>query len=334
MELEYRDMDRRIWEEELAAWVPEKVFDVHTHLMRPQDCLLEENDPVAPRSKGVDEWGVIDLATVQRWDSALLPGRRTEYLLIPFPWAKTDWEGQAAFMAGEVRTDSLTVAEMALAPSMTPEWLAAKIDQYGFAGLKPYRTMTDDPVNCRITDMVPEPLLEVADDKGLIITMHLAKERALADPENTEDLQRLSPKYPNIRWILAHCARCFAPWAIEQSIDYIRDLPNMWLDTSAVCASEVFDTLLDRFPADRIMYASDGLAGWDRAKYVWWGYAWYQLVEGTLTTEHVDGRATFVLYENLRALGHALRLHNWDEQQIQALFWDNAMKLIHGTRAG
>ncbi len=85
---------------------------------------------------------------------------------------------------------------------------------------------------------------------------------------------------------------------------------------------------------DFVLGVAAARAGWDRAKYVWWGYAWYQLVEGTLTTEHVDWRATLVLYENLRALGHALRLHNWDEQQIQALFWDSAMNLIHGTQAG
>jgi len=330
MELEYRDIDRRIWEEELASWVPEKVFDAHSHIMRAENCLLEEDDPIAPRPKYVDEWEVIDLARVRRWDSALLPGRQPEHLLIACPWAKADWEGQMKFLASEVPDDTLTRAEMLLAPTMKPEWVAAQVEQYGFVGLKPYRTLTDDPVNCRITDMAPEQLLEVADDKGLIITMHLAKERALADPENIDDLQRLSPKYPNIRWVLAHCARCFAPWAIRESIDHIRDLPNVWMDTAAVCASEVFDIVLDKFPANRIMHGSDTFAGWERGKYVWWGYTWEHMFEGTLTTAHADSRATFVLYEQLRALGHALHLHNWDKHQIQALFWDNAVKLIHG----
>jgi len=330
MEIERRTADERIWQEELAPWIPEKVFDAHTHLSRPQDCLLAADDPVDPRPEYVDKCGVIDLAEVRRWDGMLLPGRKMEYLLLPSPWQKTDWEEQTAFMAGEVAGETLSVASMSLAPSMKPEWLAGKIDQYGLSGLKPYRTMTDDPVNCRITDMAPEPLLEVANDKGLIITLHMAKERALADPENTEDLQRLSAEYPGIRWVLAHCARCFAPWAIEKSIDLIRDLPNIWIDISAVCASEVFDILLDRFPGDRIMYASDGHAGWARGKYIWWGYTWEFMREGTIRTTHADSAATFVLYEQLRALGHALRLQRWTRQQIDALFWDNAVKLVHG----
>lgn len=333
MEIEYRPLDQQIWEKELAPWVPTRVFDTHTHIFRSQDCLLAPDDPVAPRPKDVDEWGVIDLAEVRRWDSVLLPGRKTEYLLVASPWAKTDWEGQTAFMAGEVTKETLTVAEMPLSPSMPPEWVGSKIDQYGLVGLKPYRTMTADPVNCRITDMVPEPLLKVANEKRLIITLHMGKERALADPENIEDLQRLSADYPRIRWILAHCARCFAPWAIENSIDHIRELPNIWIDISAVCASEVFDILLEKFPGERIMYASDGSAGWRRGKYIWWGYTWEYMREGVITTSHADPAATFVLYEQLRALGHALRLHRWTRQQIEALFWENAMRLIHGGNA-
>jgi glutamate-1-semialdehyde 2,1-aminomutase len=333
MEIERRPADERIWEEELAAWIPKRVFDVHTHLWRPQDCLLTPDDTVWPRPKHIDEYGVVGLADVRRVDSVLLPGREMEYLLIPSPWRKTDWEAQTAFMADEAQGETLTLAEMSLSPTMNPEWIRAKIDQYGLVGLKPYRTMTDDPVNCRITDMVPEAVLELADEKGLIITMHMAKERALADPENIEDLQRLSPRYPNIRWILAHCARCFAPWAIEKSLDQIRDLPNLWIDISAVCASEVFDILLDRFPAERIMYASDGMAGWMRGKYIWWGYTWEWMPEGSLKTSHADWHATYSLYEQLRALGHALQLHRWTPQQIEALFWDNAMRLLHGDGA-
>jgi glutamate-1-semialdehyde 2,1-aminomutase len=330
MEIERRPSDERIWEEELASWIPQRIFDAHTHIWRPQDCLLTPDDPSSPRPKHTDKYGVVGLAEVRYMDSVLLPGREVEYLLLPSPWLKTDWEAQTAFMADQAQGESLSVAEMSLSPAMDPGWIRSKIDQYGLIGLKPYRTMTSDPVNCRITDMVPEPVLELADEKGLIITMHMAKERALADPENIKDLQRLSPKYPNIRWILAHCARCFAPWAIEKSIDQISDLPNLWIDISAVCASEVFDTLLDRFPAERIMYASDGMAGWLRGKYIWWGYTWEWMREGAIKTAHADWRATYVLYEQLRALGHALRLHRWAPEQIEALFWDNAVRLIHG----
>ncbi len=330
MDITLRDIDKRIWEEEIEPWLPSRLFDMHTHIFRPQDCLLKADDTDFPRPAYTDEMGTVDLKYVRDVDKILLPGRETEYLLVAAPWRRTDWDGQAQFMSDEAKGEKLTRAEMPLHPAMKPEWVADCADRLGLVGLKPYRTMTADPVNCRITDMVPEPILEVANEKGLAITMHMAKEKALADPQNTEDLRRLSPKYPNVKWILAHCARCFAPWAMEKSIDKVADLPNMWIDISAVCSSAVFDILLRRFPAERIMYASDGFAGWYRGKYIYWGYTWDWMQEGAMSTSHASSAATFVLYEQLRALGHSLRYAGWDKKQIEALCWDNGVRLLHG----
>jgi hypothetical protein len=330
MEIVRRAIDQRIWEEELEWWVPARLFDAHNHPVRPQDCLLKPEDTDWPRSPDIDKMGIVDLDQLRKVDSIILPGRKMEYLLVAAPWPRTDWDGQAEFMAREVAGEALTVAEMPLHPALKPEWVADKADRLGLVGLKPYRTMTADPVNCRITDMVPEPILEVANEKGLVITLHMAKQKALADPENIKDLRWLSPKYPRVRWILAHCARCFAPWAIEKSIDSIRDLPNIWIDISAVCSSAVFNILLRHFPAERIMYGSDGFAGWMRGKYIWWGYSWECMREGTISTAHASPEATFVLYEELRALGHALRYAEWSPRQTEALFWDNAVRLLHG----
>ena len=99
MQIERRPADERIWEQELASWIPARIFDAHTHIFRAQDCLLTPDDPDMPRPAYVDEIGTIDLAEVRRVDRILLPGRRTEYLLVACPWLKFDWEGQTAFMA-------------------------------------------------------------------------------------------------------------------------------------------------------------------------------------------------------------------------------------------
>ena len=52
--------------------------------------------------------------------------------------------------------------------------------------------------------------------------MHLSKRDAIADPANVEDLLRFSDRYPNAKWILAHCARSYSSWAIEASAAKIR----------------------------------------------------------------------------------------------------------------
>ena len=37
--IDYRDADRQIWEEELADFVPNRVFDAHCHLFQ-TSCML------------------------------------------------------------------------------------------------------------------------------------------------------------------------------------------------------------------------------------------------------------------------------------------------------
>lgn len=47
-----------------------------------------------------------------------------------------------------------------------------------------------------------------------------------------------------------------------------------------------------------------------------------------------DEQTTFCLYGQLQALGYALRNQEWDNQKIEDLFYNNAMKLIHNVLGG
>jgi hypothetical protein len=62
-----------------------------------------------------------------------------------------------------------------------------------------------------------EEHIKIADEKDLIIMMHLSKKYGVADEENINDLIFLSEKYPNVKWILAHCAKSYSAWGIEKS---------------------------------------------------------------------------------------------------------------------
>ena len=120
-------------------------------------------------------------------------------------------------------------------PEMQAEELDAFVRQYHFTGLKPYRLFAADPAQCRIRDYLPEALIEVADAHGLAITLHLSRFDGIADPANQQDLAELTRRYPRVRWILAHCARGFHPYTLEKSVFFLRTLPNLWYDLSAVC---------------------------------------------------------------------------------------------------
>lgn len=328
------DLDRRIWGEELEWLVPSRVFDVHAHVYRWEFNTDPDKDrgPLAEtmgRSWPVSDWELLDAC-----DAALLPGRAVDRLCFGFPFAPScDFRASNRFAAAQVAGRRPSRALLLVEPSMTAEALERQIDELGMAGLKPYRfySRTGDAVDCRITDFLPEPQIAVADRRGLIVMLHLSRRQGIADPQNLDDLDRLTERYAHVKWILAHCARSYAAWAIEQAGSRLRRWPNVWYDTSSVCESDAIEALVQSVGPDRVMYGSDDLpVGVLRGKYIAFGRAWAFLSEKnhSLNLAHCDPRMTFTRYEQLRAMGRAVRRLGLSRAQVEALFFETARRLV------
>jgi glutamate-1-semialdehyde 2,1-aminomutase len=336
--LEYNDLDRRIWEEELDSLVPQDIFDVHTHIYRWAHNLdpAKQSGPLyelAGRPFPEATWALLDAC-----DRQLLPDRQVHRLAFPFPFFPAcDFQGANRSVAEQSQSDPRSAALMLVHPSMTAEHLDEQVRSLGFVGFKPYRfySRTGDAVSCRIADFLPEHQIEVADRHGLLIMLHLAKRDGIADPENIEDLTHLTAKYPRAKWILAHCARSYSTWAIEQAAAGLRGLANVWYETSSVCESDAIEALLAGVGVDRVMYGSDDVpVGVARGKYITFGRAWAFLSENnhSLNLSHCDPRMTFVRYEQLRAMRRAALRLNLSRGQIEDLFCNTAARLIDSVR--
>lgn len=331
--LEVSDLDRRIWEEELHEFVPDRIYDVHTHIWRWAFNTDPEksNGPFRTFIKPEFENSGFDL--LDEADELLMPGRRVERLAFPFPFPDCDFDASNQFIADELAEHAHSDMLMLVHPGMTEEHLEKTIGESGFLGLKPYRfySSTGDAVNCRITDFLPEHQIAVADRRGLIIMMHLSRPNGISDEDNLADLQRLTEKYPGAKWILAHCARSYSNWPIERAGDRLRDMPNTWFDTSSVCESDAITALLRCVGIERVMYGSDDIpVGIARGKYISFGYAWAYLSETnhSVNLSHCDGRMTFTRYEQLRAMKRAADAVGLSQSDVEALFHGNAMRLI------
>lgn len=331
-EIKMLDIDRRIWEEELEAFVPKRLFDAHSHIFKAEHCLHSNDLPQHPSWLGKMKFKM-DLFLLKEYYNVFLPNREIHYLLMGVPFTHCAFDPMNIFVADEVSKDPLSVSSMVVHPRMQPEEVAMMIEKYGFVGLKPYRfySITGNTVECTITDMLPEPLIEIADEKHLLITLHLGKRAGIADPENIRDIIRLTKRYPNTQWVLAHCARSFNPCFLEKAIEQIRDIPNVWYDISAVCESSVFEILLRKGPLRRILYGSDNMpAGADRGKYITFGYAWTLLHENnhSFDLSHCNSQMTIVLYEQLRALRRAIHSVGFNKVQVEDIFYCNAIQLL------
>lgn len=339
-QIELTDVDRRIWQEELDEFVPSRIFDVHSHVYRWDfDSDSEKNSGPLFELIG-KRYPVSDWQRLDRSDEVLMPGRKVSRLSFGFPFPNgCDFDAANRFTAQQVANDPESAGLMLVHPQMTEEDVERQILGLKLVGFKPYRfyATTGDPVECRICEMLPEHQIAVADRHGLIVTLHLSKRDAIADPQNVADLGRLTIQYPNVKWILAHCARSYSAWPIERAAAELRGIPNLWYDTSSVCESDAVEALLRAVGPDRVMYGSDDLpVGVMRGKYIAFGYAWAYLSpeNHSLDLSHCNGQMTFTRYEQLRAMRRACQWLSLTPEQIEDLFYNTASRLVDSARGG
>ncbi len=321
------DLDREIWEEELADFVPDTLYDAHTHIF--EKPAAKCHPAKWPRST----WELLEQV-----DGVFFPGRKVHRIMFGDPFVDESVDAGNARTAVAVAHDPDSIGLSLVRPALKPEELAQQFKKHGLVGVKPYRihAVTGDATECRITDFLPEAQLEVVNQFGYVVMLHMSKRRAIADPQNLADLERLTKAYPRVKWILAHCARSYYDRPLLKAADRLRNIPNLWYEISSVCDTDAMDVLLDIAGVDRVMYGSDDLSvGVERGKYLTFGHAWCYLNETNqrFDLSHCDGRMTFTRYESLRAFRRACRRHGYSRGDVAKLFCDNARKLVERLRA-
>lgn len=323
-ETSFTQHDQQIWDEELADFVPERIFDAHIHLFNPA------HHPAAAGSG----WSYADLETLQTWADRLYPGREVHFLVLGTPIPGIDVRAHNGWISQQVRQDPQSRMHRLVTPECRIEDIRRDVEQNGFTGLKPYRlfSVTGNAAECRIHEFLTHDQLQLADELGLWVTMHLSRFHGCADQHNLEDLEEFTTRrYPHIKWILAHCARSFTYWPIRQAIDRLRELPQIWYDLSAVTDVRPFITLFSREDCRRILFGSDGVdATYFHGQYVALGRAWQGLntAKYDLQFPHCDGRPILAIYEQLLSIKHAAEIAQLSRTDIENIFWNNAAQLF------
>jgi len=319
------DSDRQIWEEELNDFVPQRVFDAHCHMFQ-----AEHMRPGFPAPQIPD----VDLATLRQWGEKLYPGRQLNFLVLGRPVVNMDPDLHNPMVAQQVGLDPGSRANRLVTPSCKVEKIEDDIKKHGFIGLKPYRlfSSTGDVDHCRIHEFLPHEQLELADQLGLWVTMHLSRPGGCADEQNLQDLyEYTTDRYPGIKWILAHCARSFTYYPIRQAVERLREMPNIWYDTSAVTTMYPHLTLFQQEDLKRIFFGSDAVpATYFHGKYATFGRYWYQVQpdEERFSYKHTPARPILAIYEQLWGMKEAAHIAGLGPQEIEGIFWRNAHEAL------
>ena len=325
--VELRTDDVRVWEEDLNEFVPQKIYDCHIHMFDKKYVDRKYHSDL--------HFGDADHETLRIWSNKLFPGRESHYLVLGCPHLGTDVSQHNQMIQRELNSDPLSKANRLTTPNCSLSDIEKDIKYNGFIGLKVYRiySVTGDISECRIKDFLPEEQLEVANDLGCWVTLHMAKQLGAGDPENLSDLEEYTAKYPNIKWILAHCARSFTYYQISKGIERLRDMPNIWYDLSAVCDVTAFYTLFSKENHKRIFFGTDGIDSTNfHGSYFSMGRAWKMLDVGDWGSEqfdHTEFRPILAIYEQLLAIKHASAMVGFSKDQVEDIFWRNATEALN-----
>ena len=318
------DMDREFFERELASFLPDRIFDAHTHLWR-KDCV--------PWSVNGDSE---DLGYEQYMSSIedLHPGRLTKALFIPFVTTDNKEKTLTAneWVSREIADDSDCRGIFFMKPEDDPEWVREQVQRLGLCGLKCYHTMspTKPTWEAAIEDFLPEPFIKVADEEGWVITLHMVKSRSVADPANIACIRRYCETYPNMKLILAHSARGFQPAHNLEGLPQLTGLDNLYFDTSANCEPMAHQSIMRIIGPDKLMYGSDLPVSHLRGRSLSAADSFLWLYEETPVWGEKHSKIDPVLIglEHLRSLKWACWSERLTDSQVEDLFWNNAARLL------
>ncbi len=326
--LQRNDNDLFIYAHEIRPYLPDRIFDAHSHLCKTEFHDYHPDPDTDDSNNFFYDVGMNDLRN--SW-KILLPDSEVNGLVMGTPIYNCDLEAENRFVAQSI-TNNMNRLSIMIKPQMSLENLANAINTYKPTGLKPYlvHALVEDKQDARITDFITEEQLELANNFGLCITLHVSKSRGMADPDNLKDISRLIKQYPKCQFILAHCGRSFITPNMAAALDGLPVAENLWIDTSAVCDIGVFLELFSRYDLSHILFGSDLVdATAFRGNYIRLGMSWHVVTPQLIVRDGgLESRATFAIYENLSALFHAARFYKVGEDDIQNIFYNNAASLF------
>jgi hypothetical protein len=151
-DLDATDLDRRIWQEELADFVPDQVFDVHSHIYR-WAFNLDPDKETGPMAGSIGaHFPEVTWELADKVDEILMPGRHVERLAFPFPFPKPcDFEASNNYVAREVAKGRSSAGLMLVEPEMSAGYLEATLP-YGPDRLQALSLLFGDRRCCRGAD--------------------------------------------------------------------------------------------------------------------------------------------------------------------------------------
>lgn len=323
------EKDRALLDHCIDGFLPQRIFDVHTHLFHTRHFAKGKQPVFLEAGRG---YGMADFQeAMSRW----MPDRKVEGLFFGYPSAGNDRVGENAWLNEQVAPLAKTTNNRALvlaAPTDDPAEVRRLMSTGVFVGIKPYRLYADvpDTREAEIESFAPEWMWEACHDHDGIMVLHIMLADGVTDPRNVEAIRRLCRKYPRCRLVLAHVARSFNYRHAREGLHHLVDLDNVVIDTSAVTQAGAFRAALEILGPRRVLWGSDYMVSELRGSCVTQGdgFTWIYSEEEAAKKLTIFGDYTLVGIESLMCLREACEDTGMNESDLRDIFRGNALRLL------
>ncbi len=328
-----QERNRRIFEEELEDFLPAAILDFHVHVFNPG--VVPMGTMFSSAGHPISAYTIEDLSQ----DLAdTFPGRKTAAVCFGFPHRDYDLPANNRYLARQCDGKRWFALRLFDPTETDPAKLKQELIEGRFRGLKPYPdyVRAGDPKTIEICQMLPAWAMEIVNELGLLIMLHIPRPGRLTDPLNQKQIRQLCERYPNARIVLAHIGRAYYLKCAVGYLEPLKDLSNLYFDLAMVNHWEVMRHLFQTVKPSQILYGSDipiALAP-GKAVEINDQYTYVTPVPWALSICDQKRKLVFTsfLYEELRAIKKATQSLDLGRPFVEDLFWNNGRRLLDSTQ--
>ncbi len=255
---EMKTIDHEVYDSELRDFLPQKIIDIHSHvwLNRHQGDSQHSNRLVTWPSLVAPENPVEDHLECYHQlfpDKVVTPMIFTTVITPDNCTVNNNYISESA---GKYNLPSLYFSY----PEMPADILEENILKGGFLGIKVYLSLSPSYIpgdEIRIYDYLPPHQLELMNNHGWIVMLHIPRSSRLKDPVNLAQMVEIDERYPNLKLIIAHVGRAYCKEDAGDAFEILSKTKRMFFDFSANTNAFIFESLINSVGPERILFGSD-----------------------------------------------------------------------------
>lgn len=333
--------DLKIYKEEFFDFLPKNIFDIHVHLWKKKFISSEISKNRKNQNPFLDPDILVGF-TIEDFQTAMstvLPDKEVEGLYFALPVKEANLQQSNEYIAEICKKNN---SYGLYVPEPKQGLIPDDFFKNRFIGFKPYpdlvefeepKSFSELDIDISNFDFISKTVLEFSNEYGLILLIHIPRKGRLNDKRNISELETIANKYKNIKIILAHAGRSYCYEDIKESINFIKRIKNLYVDTAMINNFSVNKILIKELGPERILFGSDSVISLLKGKNIEINNKHFFVTKypknWSLSSKKMNLDFTLFLYEIIRSVKLAAEELKLSKKDIEKIFYYNSRNMIN-----